>query len=224
MPSNQKVWALILAGGSGRRFGQPKQFAQLGDERLVDRTVRVASSVSDGVTVVIPEGFEWDGPAVDHVVVGGSSHMGSTRCGLAAVPADVSTIIIGLPSHPLASAALYQKLLERLRQQDASACAPASALPDALKEVADGSVIRTQSRTGLLAVPFPAVFNAAALRKALNPADNEGPSIDYAEELEAIEVAGGRVVVVENEPTNIHITTPEELEIARRLLPLVPDA
>lgn len=222
MKANQKVWSLILAGGSGARFGKPKQFEMLGSERLVDRVVRIAGSVSAGVTLVVPQGVDWDGDRVDHTVTGGSTHMDSARRGLEFIPSDVTSIVIGLPSHPLASQSLYQRLVDHLVERQASACAPAAALPDALKHVVDDTVIGTQSRTNIVAVPFPAAFDALALREAL-AAGPDGSVTDYAEELEAVEVAGGTVVVIDNEPTNIHVTTPEELEIARRLLSLVPD-
>ena len=37
-----------------------------------------------------------------------------------------------------------------------------------------------------------------------------------------IEHLGGRIELVEGEPTNLHVTTPTELEMARRLVDLVP--
>ena len=47
-------WAIVLAAGSGTRFGGPKQFADLAGKPLVEHTVRSASTACDGVVVVLP--------------------------------------------------------------------------------------------------------------------------------------------------------------------------
>ena len=215
-----KVWTLVLAGGSGRRFGRPKQFEMLGDERLIDRVLRVAGSVTAGTTVVVPSGYQSERLDADNVVAGGDSHMASARRGLTAVPTDVDIILIALPSHPLATAGLCRQLIDACADRSIDASAPAQPLADALKQVVDGQVVATQSRAGLMACPFPAAFKASTLRQALAPAD-DGTVVNYAEELEAVENIGGKIVTIENEPTNIHVTTPRELEMARRLLGIV---
>src|SRR5690606_38068036 len=50
-----KVWTVVVGGGTGERFGRPKQYEDLGGgERVIDRSRRVAESVSEGVVVVVP--------------------------------------------------------------------------------------------------------------------------------------------------------------------------
>lgn len=145
--------------------------------------------------------------------------MASARQGLDAVPDDVEVILILLPSHPLASPQLCELLVQAVRPDGIAASAPVEPLPDALKTVENGRIVATASREGLMAVPFPAAFNAQALRLALAP-DANGHVPDYAEELEAVEKSLGTVVAVPNEATNLHVTTPEELAVAEALLPL----
>ena len=48
---NEIVWTIVVAAGSGARFGSPKQFAMLGDRRVLDWSVATASAVSAGVIV-----------------------------------------------------------------------------------------------------------------------------------------------------------------------------
>jgi len=48
------VWTIVVAGGSGRRFGSLKQFAELGGRRVVDLSLEVAHRCSDGVVLVVP--------------------------------------------------------------------------------------------------------------------------------------------------------------------------
>ena len=46
------TWGIVVAGGSGDRFGVPKQFETVGGTRLVDRAVETASVACDDVVVV----------------------------------------------------------------------------------------------------------------------------------------------------------------------------
>ena len=47
------VWSVVVAAGSGERFGGDKQAADLAGQPVVVRSVRAAASVSDGVVVVV---------------------------------------------------------------------------------------------------------------------------------------------------------------------------
>ena len=47
------VWAVVVAAGSGRRFGGAKQFEPLAGVRVLDRSVEACRSVCGGVVVVV---------------------------------------------------------------------------------------------------------------------------------------------------------------------------
>ena len=51
-PQNN-VWTIVVAGGSGSRFGGLKQFAELSGRRMVDWAVETAAKASTGVIVVV---------------------------------------------------------------------------------------------------------------------------------------------------------------------------
>lgn len=44
---NENVWTIVVAAGSGARFGGPKQFSMLGDRRVLDWSVETAGSLRD---------------------------------------------------------------------------------------------------------------------------------------------------------------------------------
>ena len=48
------MWAIVVAGGEGRRFGEPKQFVPLGGQPVAARSVAAARTVADGVVLVVP--------------------------------------------------------------------------------------------------------------------------------------------------------------------------
>ena len=50
----ERVWTIVVAGGSGTRFGGPKQYETLGERRVVDWAMDAARAASDGVVLVVP--------------------------------------------------------------------------------------------------------------------------------------------------------------------------
>ncbi|MFM8775502.1 MAG: NTP transferase domain-containing protein, partial [Actinomycetota bacterium] len=50
----EKIWTIVVAAGTGSRFGSPKQFSLINERRIVDWAVETARNSSDGVVVVLP--------------------------------------------------------------------------------------------------------------------------------------------------------------------------
>jgi 2-C-methyl-D-erythritol 4-phosphate cytidylyltransferase len=84
------VWAIVVAAGSGERFGGPKQYESLGAGTVLDRSVATAREVVDGVVVVVPSGRA----RAESEVEGGQTRSESVRCGLIAVPDDAEIIVV----------------------------------------------------------------------------------------------------------------------------------
>ena len=207
MPGAEQIWTIVVGGGSGRRFGTPKQYESLGDVRVIDRSVAVASEASDGVVVVVPpEDAEREG-----AVAGGSSRSDSVRAGLAAVPAEATIVCVHDAARPLASPELFRRAIAAVIA-GADAAIPSVAVADTIKVVADGVVVSTPDRASLVAVQTPQAFRAAALRAAHERGE------DATDDAALVEAAGGLVVVVDGEVTNRKITVPDDLDWARRQL------
>ncbi|MEY5059050.1 MAG: 2-C-methyl-D-erythritol 4-phosphate cytidylyltransferase, partial [Actinomycetota bacterium] len=79
MAENEKVWTIVVAAGSGLRFGSAKQFERLGDRRVVDWAVDEARRHSLGVVTVVPAG----NANGTNEVEGGATRSESVRRGLA---------------------------------------------------------------------------------------------------------------------------------------------
>jgi len=225
--------AIVLAAGQARRFGRLKQFETIDGRSLVDRVEATASSVCDLVILVLPADHAidetasakrrptWRGSPVHAVTRGGASHGESARIGLERVPSHIDVVVMAAASHPLAGPDLYRRTIKAVAN-GADAAAPSGAICDAVKEHADGTIVRSVDKTSLVTAQAPCAFNRAAIMNAYGAFGGPGQPPLPPEELEMIERMGGRVELVEGEPTNIHITTPTELEMARRLADLVP--
>lgn len=206
-------WAIVVAAGSGTRFGGPKQFERLHNESVLARSVRVAAAACDGVVVVgAPDLLERTRAEVAAaapgalVVAGGATRAASVRNGLAAVPADVAVVLVHDAARPFATTALYASVLAAV-EAGADAVVPAIAVVDTIRSL-DGGVV---DRERLVAVQTPQGFRAAALRHA-----HEGAG-EATDDATLVEAAGGSVVVVPGLSTNLKITTPTDLVLARAL-------
>ena len=208
------AWAVVVAAGSGTRFGAPKQYEMLGDRRVLDWAVDAARAVASGVVVVVPEAAAaTPEPGADVVVAGGATRSASVRAGLAAVPPDTEVVIVHDAARPLASAALFEAVVAAVTA-GADGAVPGVPVTDTVKRVSAGFVVETPDRSALLAVQTPQGFRADMLRRAYaRPAELLAAATDCAS---LVEAAGGSVAVVEGDTANLKVTTPDDLAEARR--------
>jgi 2-C-methyl-D-erythritol 4-phosphate cytidylyltransferase len=205
------VWAIVVAGGSGSRFGAPKQFAELAGSRVVDRSVHVAADACDNVVVVLPEDRAWDGPSVAAVVAGGVTRSDSVRAGLLAVPFDTEVVVVHDAARPLASPALFRAVVDAVRA-GADGALPAVPVADTVKRIDGHRVIETVDRRDLVLAQTPQAFLAPVLRAAHEAGG------DASDDAALVELHGGKLVVVPGDPANLKITTPTDLAAAAALL------
>jgi 2-C-methyl-D-erythritol 4-phosphate cytidylyltransferase len=206
------VWGIVVAAGSGQRFGSPKQFAPLGGKRVIDWAVETAGAVCPGgVVIVLPPGQIGEFGKGEHLVEGGATRSGSVRAGLAAVPAGAEIVVIHDAARPLARPDLFTAVIAAV-EAGADAAIPAVPLPDTIKRVAGGLVVGTVERADLVAVQTPQAFRAAALRAA-----HHG-ELEATDDAALVEAAGGKVVIVAGDTANLKLTAPGDLVLARALL------
>lgn len=206
-----ETWAIVVAAGSGARFGGPKQFQSAGRERLVDTAVRTASRCTDGVVVVLPATAEWDGPPVAAAVAGGATRAASVRAGLAAVPMTAEIVVVHDAARPLAADALFAAVIDAVRD-GADGAVPGLAVADTIKRVDGCRVVATVPRDELVAVQTPQAFRAASLRAA------HGTNGDGTDDAALVEADGGTVVIVAGDPANVKVTGPEDLALVEAML------
>jgi 2-C-methyl-D-erythritol 4-phosphate cytidylyltransferase len=215
-----RVWVVVVAAGSGRRFGGAKQYQPLAGRRVLDWSLAAARSVvgggdaasgggrDGGVVLVVAPGREGDDePAADAVVAGATTRSDSVRAGLARVPDDADVIVVHDGARPLADADLFAAVV-RAVHEGADAALPGVPVADTLRS-RDGGVV---DREGVVAVQTPQAFRAAALRAA------HATATEATDDASLVEAAGGKVVVVDGSPSNVKITRPADLVVAEALL------
>jgi 2-C-methyl-D-erythritol 4-phosphate cytidylyltransferase len=197
-----------VAAGSGARFGKPKQYEPLGNRRVVDWSLFIARELSDHVVLVVPaENVDDNEPLADVVVAGGSTRSASVRAGLAAVPKEVTHVLVHDAARPVPVTDVWRRVLDAL-EQGADAVVPAVPVTDTLRE-RDGATV---DRERFVAVQTPQGFRTAVLRAA------HEKELDGTDDASLAEAIGAKVVLVDGDPTNIKITDESHLAMAELLV------
>jgi 2-C-methyl-D-erythritol 4-phosphate cytidylyltransferase len=204
------VWAIIVAGGSGVRFGGQKHTLLLEGVELWQRSVDAFKGAGiDNIVVVgdVPGG-----------VPGGARRRDSVAAGLAEVPDDVDWVLVHDAARPLVTPRLIKRVLARASVGDVDGVIPAIPLTDTLKRIQGEKVVATVDRETLAAAQTPQAFAVSVLRAA-----HESDALDVTDDAGLVERAEGTVVTVMGDPRNLKITVRGDLEIARAYVQVVDD-
>jgi len=214
---------VIVAAGAGVRAGpgEPKQFRPILGVPMLLRALRpftshpsVARVVVALPTVHVERPPEWLAKLLGErlvLVPGGETRARSVRAGLAALPADVSVILVHDAARPFVSRQTIDAVLGRAR----AGVGAVAALPvgDTLKEVDELRIVGTVPRERLWRAQTPQGFPREMLEQAYARLGTATPTDDAA----LCEAAGFPVEVVLDGPENLKVTTLEDFRIAEAL-------
>jgi 2-C-methyl-D-erythritol 4-phosphate cytidylyltransferase len=218
------------AAGSSRRMGiseKPKQYLELAGRHVIDWALApfVSHPGCRGVVVVLSPGdvywaeTEYAMSSLVSVAPGGAERANSVLSGLdsldsRAQPAD--WVLVHDAARPCLQRAELDCLLHAV-QDDQIGGLLAVALVDTLKRAdAEQRVYETVSRTSLWRAMTPQMFRYELLRTALR--SSIGSNVPVTDEAQAVELQGYRPKLIASDADNLKITTPEDLERARRIL------
>lgn len=220
-----KKYAVIVAGGSGNRFGGsvPKQFVELAGKPVLMHTIEVFSrSEPIDIILVLPHSqfslwrelcsrYTFNVP--HRVVAGGADRFHSVKNAIDIISCSTGDMVaVHDGVRPLVSVALIDRLFETA--SETAAAIPVVPVTDSVRQLnADGSSHALQ-RAALRAVQTPQVFNGHLLKQAYDVLF----SPDFTDDASVVEKTGHAVTLVKGETTNIKITHPIDLMIAEKLL------
>lgn len=224
MIKKEEAVAVVVAGGSGKRFGGPKQIENLRGKPLLYWSLAAFQShpaVNEIILVLkkelIPGFSRRDFPKCTKVLPGGPTRQESVAAGLAAIKrADVVLIHDG--ARPFPGRELISRVIEAARKTGAAV--PGISIEDTLKEKRDDGHIQTVDRRRFFRVQTPQGFRMSLLRKAMETARQRGFS--GTDDVSLVEQLGADVEVVEGGRKNIKITSPWDLQLAEVLFE-IPD-
>lgn len=223
-----QVGLVVVAAGSGTRFGGPKQFAMLGYKpvlahclsafdpchRLLDRVVVLPADLLDSP--------EWGRirAGLRHsvrAVPGGIQRADSVRAGVAALDSRCDVVAVHDGARPFVPIEAFTQCLTLLQADAETAaaivCAPVT---DTLKALAPdhATIAQTVDRGRMVRAETPQVCRRQLLEEALSQ-----PGADcFTDEGQAIESLGHRTCAVVQTGFNIKITAPADLHAAQAWL------
>lgn len=199
-----RTWAIVVAAGAGTRYGGEKQLEDL--HGLPLWKAATTALMEGGAERVIVVGESAGG------VPGGRRRQDSVASGLLHVPDGVDFVLVHDAARAAATPALVRAVIARLAEGDVDGVVPAVPVRDTIRRVDGEETKGTVDRSDLVAVQTPQGFRLAALREA-----HATQWDDATDDAQMIERAGGTVVIVPGEPTNLKVTYPEDLRILREV-------
>ena len=223
-----KTAAIILAGGSGERFGREggKQLVEIAGRPVMTWAAESFDAVGDVglIVIVCPETRkeEYLKKAIDPfpfvtpilVAPSGTTRQESAFSGLEYVPEDYEFVVLHDGARPLVTPELIEHTIATVKGNfDCDGAIVAHPAIDTLKVVENGVVAGTPDRNVFWNAQTPQVFRAGIYRRAHAAALSDG--FVGTDDSSLIERLGGRVLVVEGPRDNIKLTVPEDFDLLR---------
>jgi len=224
--SCDKIKIVIPASGIGARFGTstPKQFLQLQGVDILQRTISVFEQLDavDEIVVAVPAGYTqivqgYGFDKVHHIVEGGTNRAESVFCALQMLPKDTKTVLIHDGVRPFVTGKLVYDIAATVKKYGAAvACTP---ITNTIKQANSNKKIEaTPDRSQLWSAQTPQGFTYDIIIKAYEQGTRNNTLHQVTDDSTLVEQLGIPVYVVPASPSNIKITTAEDMLIAKALL------
>lgn len=218
--------AVVLAAGSSQRMGQEKTLMTVGGMPVLVRTLLAfeKSEHVDEIIVVTRVDRIEDTAELCHgngisklkmVIGGGATRMESALAGVSACNKDAKLIAIHDGARPL----ITQELISRTVYAAEKYISAVPVIPstDTLKTVDEnGVIIDTPDRSRIFRVQTPQIFHADMIKGALTKAAKD--RLPITDDCSAMDMMGVKTHVVEGDPDNIKLTTPNDIVVAEAII------
>lgn len=225
--SELKNYAIILASGSGTRFGseKPKQFMSLGGKTIFEHTITVFQNSPLTDEIIIATNHEYIEFAnklvetnkfykVTKIIAGGKTRKDSSYNAVHSIEQDEGKVLIHDCARPFVTQNIIEDCYNALEEYDAIT----TAIPviDTIVEIKDNKIINIPKREKLNRVQTPQGFKLSLIKKAHNLSVNDNDFTDDCGLIIKHKLA--EIHIVAGSPDNIKITYPKDLILAREIL------
>ncbi len=214
-----KAAAIIVAGGSGKRFGSalPKQFLPLCGKPVFIWSVEAFLELKEfkQIVVVVPSDM-LKKLSVKYkniiFVQGGKERFDSVKAGLSLINKDIDFVAVHDAARPLICKKDIASVLKAAQKTGAAIAAEKT--KDTIKTVKNGFVINTLNRSILWNAQTPQIFKTNLILKAYSGKVPKNTT-DDSQLMERLKV---KTVVVETLSPNFKITAKDDLEAAKNII------
>lgn len=227
MKNNLKNYAIILASGSGTRFGSnlPKQFIEICGKTILERAIEVfeLNEFIDEIIVVITP--EYKNQALDiinknaykkitKVLNGGKERKDSSYIGVSSIVEEEANVLIHDCARPFLGQNVLNKCIQALKEHRAVDVAVCST--DTILQVKNGFVESIPERKYLMRSQTPQCFRLSIIKKAHELSFGDASFTDDCGLVLKHNLA--KIFIVEGEDINIKITYPHDELLAESII------
>ncbi|MFA5271670.1 MAG: 2-C-methyl-D-erythritol 4-phosphate cytidylyltransferase [Candidatus Omnitrophota bacterium] len=213
------VGVVIVCAGKGKRLGQDKAVIKLKGKPLFFCAYELFENIKQIKQIVIVLRKEHFGEArrliKDKRVMfceGGRERKDSVLNGVLALDESINYVLIHDGARPFTPKNVILNIIKELRKFPAVVCAVKS--KDTLKSISKGFATKTLDRNNIFLVQTPQGFKKDTIIKAYGKLKNRVKVFDDAG---ALELMKGKVKIVEGSFSNIKITYPEDILLAKAI-------
>lgn len=228
----RKVYAVILASGTGERFGYhiPKQFIKVAGKTIVEHTIEAFEKNQhiDEIIIIVNPLYK---SFMDEIILknsykkvckvlnGGDTRRESSSIGISAIGEQNAKVLVHDAVRPFISDRIIDDCIAALDKYQAVDVAIPSA--DTIIKINNDSIITNiPQRKYMMRGQTPQAFHVELLRKAHSLAESDRQN-EFTDDCGLIlQYALSEVYVVQGEERNIKITYPEDIFMADKLFQL----
>ena len=219
------ISAILLAAGSGERFGAKKQFVEINNKPLFSYSLEVLLEFEkiEEILLVIPQDkfsenlekkvFNQFSNKVQ-LVAGGKTRAESVEKAIENLDSKTKLVLIHDAARPLLNCNQLNQLIDEIKSHDGATMV--RPIHDTVKRIQPGQQISPVNREGLYAVETPQVFKYESLKSAILFTKNLDEV--FTDETTALERHNMKVLHVPNKDFNLKITTKDDMVVAEKFL------
>ena len=212
--------AIITAAGSGRRFGEAKQFKKLHGKPLYQYSLDtfIKSRLFDEIILVIPNSkqekvqkeIKRKYSSQVSLVIGGSDRQDSVKNAIQNSNPNIDLVVIHDAARPFITTTLIEKCISACETSDGAIIAMQP--HDTIKFSKDNIVEKTIDRSNIWMAQTPQAFNKRKILEAYSSSDFD--DLIVTDESSLMEKLGYKIMIVPGTGKNFKITTFDDWERA----------
>ena len=205
--------AIITAAGSGRRFGEAKQFKKLHGKPLYQYSLDtfIKSRLFDEIILVIPNSkqekvqkeIKRKYSSQVSLVIGGSDRQDSVKNAIQNSNPNIDLVVIHDAARPFITTTLIEKCISACETSDGAIIAMQP--HDTIKFSKDNIVEKTIDRSNIWMAQTPQAFNKRKILEAYSSSDFD--DLIVTDESSLMEKLGYKIMIVPGTGKNFKITT-----------------
>ncbi|MDO9551008.1 2-C-methyl-D-erythritol 4-phosphate cytidylyltransferase [Rhodonellum sp.] len=220
-----KKFGIIVAGGNGTRMGAPipKQYLEIGGKPILMHTMKAFFQYDPTINLilVIPASDfplwnslcdKFDFKIPHQLVKGGQSRFQSVRNGLNSILSTAGLVAIHDGVRPFVNQSVISRSYEEAAKKG-SAIAVIN-LKDSIRKISGDGKSNFQDRQDFRLVQTPQTFQLEKIKKAFEVPESK----QFTDDATVYEQQGWQVNLIEGNPENIKITSPEDMDYAEFLV------